>query len=106
MGAAKEDRPMEWTTEEMDRLYGLYERHVDRLRTDVVRANRSLGSSQPERTALGRVSRSEFEALLRQPTDDPEVARLWVRRILRGHEHEFPERHSGASDTPHRRTGT
>ena len=76
----------------MDRLYELYERHVDRLRADVIQANRSLGSSQPERTDLDHLSRSEFETLVQQPTDDPEVAHSWVRRIIRSHEHEFPER--------------
>jgi hypothetical protein len=80
---------MEWTARRMDRLYQLYQRHIDRLRKDVIQANRSLGSSQPERTHLDHLSRSEFETLLQQPTDDPDVTRLWVRRIVRGHEHEF-----------------
>ncbi len=97
---------MEWTAKRMDRLYELYERHIDRLRTDVIEANRSLGSSQPQRTHLDRLGRSEFETLLQQPTDDSEVARSWVRRIIRGHEHEFPELGFGPPETGRRRTGT
>lgn len=97
---------MEWTGKHMDRLYELYERHIDGLRTDVIQANRSLGSSQPERTDLNHLSRSEFETLVQQPTDDPEVAQSWVRRILRGHEHEFPELDLGPSGTRRRGTGT
>jgi hypothetical protein len=97
---------MEWTAERVSRLYELYERHIDRLRTDVVKANRSLGSTEPEKTNLEILNRAEFEALLRRPTDDPEVTRLWVRRIIRGHEQEFPELESGPSERPRRRTGT
>ena len=37
------------------------------------------------------LSRPEFETLITGPTDEPEVVRLWVRRLIRGHEHEFPE---------------
>jgi len=111
---------MDWTTDEMDRLYGLYERHIDRLRADVAEANRSLGSLKPEHTGLACVTRAEFESLLGRPEGDPEVIRLWVRRIIRGHEHDFPRLvaeegsfrpHPGASDskTSHvrrRNTGT
>ena len=97
---------MEWTAKDVDRLYGLYERHIDRLRTDLVRANRSLGSSHSESTRLDRLTRAQFEAMLGEQADDPEVARLWVRRVLRGHEHEFPELDLGPSGAPRRRTGT
>ena len=96
---------MEWTAKDVDRLYGLYERHIDRLRTDVTRANRSLGSSHPERRHLNPMSRSEFEAMLRRQANDPEAARLWVRRIIRGHEHESPELDVEPSKTARRRTG-
>jgi hypothetical protein len=90
---------MEWTVKIVDRLYELHGQHIDRLRADVGAANRLLGSSMPERTGLKHLTRAEFEALLRQPTDDPEVARLWIRRIIRGHEHEFPAL-VGATDAP------
>ena len=81
---------MEWTMDEMDRLYGLYERHIDRLHRDVIAANRSLGSSKPEQTGLHCVSRAEFESLLGHGPGNPETIQLWVQRIIRGHEHEFP----------------
>jgi len=82
---------MEWTAESMDRLYGLYERHFDRLHADVTAVNRSLGSDTPAKTNLRHLTRTEFEALLIRPTEDPEPTLLWVKRIIRGHEHEFPE---------------
>jgi hypothetical protein len=73
----------------MDRLYGLYQQHFRRLRATVIAANRSLGSSQPEKTWMELIGREEFERLLRAPRD-PDVANRWLRRIVRGHEHEFP----------------
>ena len=75
----------------MDRLYELYERHYQQLRADVIRVNRSLGSAQPDKTWMELPSRVEFETLLTRPTDDPEMIRRWVRRIIRGYEDEFPE---------------
>lgn len=82
---------MDYALETMDRLYELYKHHIDRLRADIAKTNRSLGSSEPEKTNLEILSRSEFEALLKQPTDDTDVTRLWVKRIIRGHELQFPE---------------
>jgi hypothetical protein len=82
---------MEWTVKIMDRLHELHGQHVDRLRAELSAANRLLGSAMPERTGLKHLTRDEFEVLLRQPTNDPEVTRLWIRRIIRGHEDEFPE---------------
>jgi N12 class adenine-specific DNA methylase len=82
---------MQWTAESIDRLHELHERYVGQLRADVAAANRSLGSSKPNRSALQRLTRAEFEALLVRQTDDAEVKRLWIRRLIRGHEHEFPE---------------
>lgn len=82
---------MEWNPEQIVRLYNLYEQYAARLRADIVRANHTLGSPHPERTKLEIIDRAEFEALLTQPKDDPEVIHLWVRRIIRGHEHDFPE---------------
>ena len=82
---------MEWTAEQLDRLYELYQQHIERLRADVIKSNRSLGSRNPEKTALKCVSRREFNARVTRQTDDPEVVRLWIRRIIRGYEHEFPQ---------------
>lgn len=82
---------MGWPVNNMDRLYELYQQHFDRLRADVISANRSLGSSRPEKTWMERLGRNEFESLLTNPTDEPELVKRWVRRIIRGHEHEFPE---------------
>lgn len=82
---------MEWTAERLDRLYELYQRHVERLRADVIKSNRSLGSSNPEKTALKCMSQIEFNALIKRRSDDSEVVRLWIRRIIRDQEHEFPQ---------------
>ena len=93
---------MQWTAQTIDRLHEFYQRHVEQLRADLTAANRSLGSSKPERTGLKRLTRAEFEVLITRPTDDPEVRRLWIRRIIRGHEHEFPELEA-ATRSPHTR---
>lgn len=82
---------MEWTGKRIGRLFELYERHFEQLRSDVIATNRSLGSLSPERTWLEPLTRNQFEALLADQTADPEITRLWVRRIIRGHEKEFPE---------------
>jgi hypothetical protein len=97
---------MQWTADDICRLYELYERHVERLRLDVVEANRSLGSPEPEKTHLDVLTQAQFEALLNGPTDDPEMTQRWVRRIIRGHEDEFPELCCEYADGPWRRTGT
>ncbi len=75
----------------MDRLYELYKEHFGQLRADVIEVNRSLGSTWPEKTWMELLSRTEFERLITAPTDDPGVIQRWVRRLIRGHEHEFPE---------------
>lgn len=80
---------MEWTAEKIARLYELYKRYVDSLRRDVIEVNRSLGSSNAVKTELVFLTRKQFESLLKAPGDDPEAVRLWVRRIIRGNEHEF-----------------
>jgi len=97
---------MHWTAEYVNRLYELYQRHIGRLRKDVVEANRSLGSTEPEKTNLEVLTHAQFEAVLKEPTDDPQVTRLWVRRIIRGHEHEFPQLGCESAEAPRRRTGT
>ncbi len=85
---------MEWTAETIDRLYKLHRRYVDSLRRDVIQVNRSLGSTNPTKTALGYLTRAQFESLLKAPSDDPESVRLWIRRIVRGNEDKFPEFHA------------
>ncbi|NLF67842.1 MAG: hypothetical protein GX575_02180 [Candidatus Anammoximicrobium sp.] len=75
----------------MDRLYELYQGHFRELRADVIAVNRSLGSTWPEKTWMELLSRTDFERLITAPTDDPKVIQRWVRRLIRGHEHEFPE---------------
>jgi hypothetical protein len=74
----------------MDRLYELYQEHFHELRSAVISANRSHGSLRPEKTWMELLSRDEFATLLRSPIEEPEVAIRWVRRIIRGHEREFP----------------
>jgi hypothetical protein len=80
---------MDWSPSEMDRLYELYQQHFHDLRSAVTSANRLHGSSQPEETWMELISREDFERLLNNP-DEPEVANRWVRRLIRGHEREFP----------------
>jgi hypothetical protein len=82
---------MAWTADTIDHIYELYGQHIQQLRSDVITANRLLGSSKPEKTALRCLTRAEFESLLNQPTDDPQIRHLWLRRIIRGHEQEFPD---------------
>ena len=82
---------MESTLADMDRLYKLYQQNFQQLRSDVIKVNRSLGSTQPEKTWMELLTRSEFGALVTRPTDEPEVVRRWIQRLIRGHEHEFPE---------------
>lgn len=94
---------MEWTAKSVTRLYELYLEHIDRLRNDVIDTNRSLGSPHPEKTKLEPMPRSEFERFLHRLENDPESGRLWLRRIIRDHEQEFPELESAGTL---RRTGT
>jgi hypothetical protein len=75
---------------DMDRLYELYQQHFAQLRADIIETNRSLGSTQPEKTWMELLSRAEFETLITAPADEPEVVQRWVRRLVHGHEHEFP----------------
>ena len=81
---------MDGVVTDLDRLYELYQQHFAQLRADVIETNRSLGSTQPEKTWMELLSRAEFAALITAPTDEPDVVRRWVRRLIHGHEHEFP----------------
>jgi hypothetical protein len=80
---------MDWSPREMERLYELYEQHFHDLRSVVTSANHTHGSSEPGKTWMELISREEFERLVKNP-DESEVAKRWVRRIIRGHECEFP----------------
>lgn len=83
---------MEWTSETIARLYELHLRYVDTLRREIVDANRSLGSSAPEKCRLAPLSRAEFQALLIcGSANDREATELWLRRMTRGNEREFPQ---------------
>jgi hypothetical protein len=81
---------LERTPESIERLFELYETYFDCLRQDVAAANLSLGSSNPKKTHLERLTRVQFEELLANPTNDQEAMQLWIRRIVRRHENEFP----------------
>ena len=81
---------MDWSQFDMDRLYELYQQHFDRLREDVIEVNRSMGSSSPEKTWMDLLSRIEFEQHITAQIDEPEIIHRWIRRIIRGYEHEFP----------------
>lgn len=82
---------MDWSDFNMDRLYELYRQHFNQLRADVIQVNSSLGSTQPEKTWMEELDNAEFKTLITAPTDEPGVVRRWLRCIIRGHEHEFPE---------------
>jgi hypothetical protein len=82
---------IEWNPQSIGRMFELYEVHIDRLKRDVAASNKALGSPHPDKTNLNYLTRTEFEVLLKEPAKDPEAIHLWVRRIIRGHEHEFPE---------------
>jgi hypothetical protein len=79
-----------WNSEMIKRLYKLYQQHDRQLRKDVAASNRSLGSANPEKTKLKQLTLAEFTAILKNQSKDDEVVSLWVRRIIRGHENEFP----------------
>ncbi len=74
-----------------DRLYDLYTLYHARLRADVVRVNRSLGSATPEKTAFEMPYRPTFDSLVDTSSNEPEVVHRFILRIVRGHEQEFPE---------------
>ena len=76
---------MESSVRTRSRLYALYARYIERLRQDIIRVNKSLGSTS-EDTKLHPLSRAQFNALLDSPEADPEIIRLWVKRILAGQE--------------------
>jgi hypothetical protein len=80
----------QWNGDSMDRLYGLYERYIEDVKRDIRTANVELGSANPERVSLQALSRDEFEIALSDPARDREATSLWLRRIVRGHEQEFP----------------
>jgi hypothetical protein len=82
---------MDWSQLDFDKLYRLYQEHHRRLRASVVSANRSHGSSHPDKTWMRELGRDEFVDLLTNPDGDPEVAERWLKRIIRGHEQEFPD---------------
>ena len=80
---------MDRMPDRMDRLYTLYRYYHGRLCDRIVEANRLLGSSHPA-AKLAPLSQSEFTATI-DDNRDPEAIRLWLCRIVRGHEDEFPE---------------
>jgi len=81
---------MDWSSTDLDRLYELYKNHFHQLRASVISANKTLGSGNPEKTRMQLMTKMEFERILTSKTDEPEVAVRWVKRIISGHEHEFP----------------
>ena len=82
---------MVWKSDRIDRLYELYQRYFDRLRDDIIAVNRSMSSTNPERTAQSLLSRAEFEDVVRSPGRYPAFRRVWLQRIIEGHENEFPD---------------
>jgi hypothetical protein len=103
---------MEWSEELIGRLFELHKQQFEQLRKDVISTNQSLGSQRPEKTWLIPLTRKQFHALLVDPAADSEAMGLWIRRIVRGREREFPElealrRANQRSPVPGRRaTGT
>ena len=81
-----------WSPEAIDRLFALYQRHLAALKRDrdVAAIDRDFGSLEPHQSDLSDLTRSEFEALLVDPRRDQEIVNLWVQRIVRGHEEDFP----------------
>lgn len=75
----------------VDRLYVLYTQFIEDLRESVGCADEALGTPNPSMTKPEPLTRAEFETLMGNLANDPEAANAWLRRILRGHEHEFSE---------------
>jgi hypothetical protein len=82
---------LEWNAEAIAKLYQLHKRYVAALRRDVIEVNRSLGSSNPTKSDLVCLTRAQFESLVKGHGSDSENVQLWIRRMIRGNEHEFPE---------------
>ena len=74
---------METSVRNRSRLYAQYVRYIERLRQDIIRINHSWGSTKND-TRLRPLSREQFDAVLDSPKSDPEVIRLWIRRIVAG----------------------
>ena len=89
----------------MERLYRRYRDHIDSLHQDVFQANRLLGSPTPQKTNLAHLTQGEFESLVKDLANDQETKRLWIRRIIRDHEGDFPELRIGDPQLRHG-TGT
>ncbi|QEG38920.1 hypothetical protein [Roseimaritima ulvae] len=85
----------EWTPETIERLFDRYERHFDQLVKDSTTVNCDLASKNPKKTQLQRLTRTEFQQILTDRTNDSEAIELWVKRIVRGHEEEFSTRQAG-----------
>lgn len=82
---------METGALDRDRLYELYVQYHAKLRSDVIRANRSLGSSSPEKSWLEILDRPAFDSIVDGTTGEPEMVHRFVVRVIRGHEQEFPQ---------------
>lgn len=72
-----------------EQVYALYTEHFQELRRDVIEANLCLGSTHSKKTWMELLGRQEFEDLINR-LEDPEVAKRWLRRLIRGHENELP----------------
>ncbi len=57
----------------------------------LAQANQTLGSQEPNAVKLTVLDLAEFESLILQPSDEPEVLRSWLRQIVRGRDQEFSE---------------
>jgi hypothetical protein len=72
-----------------EQVYWLYTAYFLELRRDVIEANLFHGSTNPKKTWMKELRRQEFETSINN-LEDPEVAKRWLRRIIRGHESELP----------------
>lgn len=80
---------MKWNPAMTSHLYELYIEYIGRLHCEVTAANARIGTTATERTRLKPLTRVEFEAVLKSPRE-PIAVSQWIKRIIRGREHEFP----------------
>jgi hypothetical protein len=72
--------------EPMEKLYALYEAHLNRLASDVDRLNQEWPDLEYGPSRVRRMNRSEFAEYLLNGRET-ETKRCFLRRILQGNEH-------------------
>ena len=73
----------------MDKLFALYEQYFDQLVADARRLHQRNPALNPPSVSATKMTREQFEQYLNNQRET-ESKRLFLRRILRGHESLYP----------------